>query len=335
MNTPTTATETARKILWVDDEIDLLRAHVRLLEQKGYEVDTATNGEDAVEMVKTKNYELVFLDEMMAGMGGLQTLSQIKEILPSIPIVMVTKNEAESLMEEAIGGKISDYLLKPVNPNQVLMACKKFLEAKKITGQVVSRDYTKEFQQIALALMGPLDHDGWAELYVKLTNWDLELDDHPELGLRQTLLDQKRECNVEFGKYIERNYQNWIEQKSKKPLLSNEVVEQRVLPEIDSPASVFLLVVDCLRLDQWLVMEQLLADFFNVQKDYYFSILPTATPYSRNAIFSGLFPAELEKRFPEIWQAGEDDETSRNRHEHQLLDKLLERKRVQLKPESK
>lgn len=326
---------TSRKILWVDDEIDLLRAHVLLLQQKGYEVDTATNGEDAVEMVKSKNYDLVFLDEMMPGMGGLKTLSLIKDITPALPIVMVTKNEAESLMEEAIGSKISDYLLKPVNPNQVLMACKKFLEAKKITGEHVSRDYTQEFQQIALSLMNPMDHEGWVELYTKLTNWDFELDEHPELGLRQTLQDQKRECNAEFGKFVERNYRQWIEQRGKKPFLSNDVVEQYVLPELQSSASVFLVVVDCLRLDQWLLMERLLTSYFNIQKNYYYSILPTATPYSRNAIFSGLFPGDLEKRFPEIWQAGEDDEHSRNRFEHQLLDKLLERKRIQLKPESK
>jgi CheY-like chemotaxis protein len=328
--------ELSRRILWVDDEIDLLRAHLLLLEQKGYTVETATNGEDAVEMVRLKNYDLVFLDEMMPGMGGLKTLSQIKDVTPNLPVVMVTKNEAESLMEEAIGGKISDYLLKPVNPNQILLACKKFLEGKKIAGEHVSRDYTQEFQQISLALTKPMDHEAWVDLYIKLTNWDIELDDHQELGLRQTLQDQKRECNAEFGKFVERNYRNWINQRGKKPLLSNEVVEQKVLPELSNPSSsVFLVVVDCLRLDQWQMMERLLTEYYSIQKDYYYSILPTATPYSRNAIFSGLFPAELEKRFPEIWQAGEDDENSRNRHEHQLLDKLLERKHIQLKPETK
>lgn len=327
--------EHTRKILWVDDEIDLLRAHVRLLEQKGYAVDTATNGEDAVELIRTGRYDLVFLDEMMPGMGGLKTLSTMKDLAPTMPVVMVTKNEAESLMEEAIGSKISDYLLKPVNPNQVLLACKKFLEAKKITGEYVSRDYTKEFQQISLALMNPLDHEGWVDLYVKLTGWDIELDEHPELGLRQTLLDQKRECNVEFGKFVERNYRNWLEQRSAAPVLSNSIVERFVLPELDNATAVFLIVVDCLRLDQWLMMERQLAHYFTIQKNYYYSILPTATPYSRNSLFSGLFPAELEKRFPEIWQAGEDDENSRNRNEHQLLEKLLLRKNIQLKPESK
>jgi CheY-like chemotaxis protein len=223
---------TKKRILWVDDEIDLLRAHVRLLEEKGYSVEIATNGEDALEMTREKGYDLVFLDEMMPGMGGLQTLSKMKDLDPKIPIVMVTKNEAESLMEEAIGGKISDYLTKPVNPSQVLLACKKILEGRKITSEHVSRDYSAEFGQISLALMNPMDHIEWYELYSKLTNWDMELDAHPELGLRQTLLDQKRECNAEFGKYVEKNYRSWIDQTSDKPVLSTQVVEQFVIPEL-------------------------------------------------------------------------------------------------------
>jgi len=219
-----------KKILWVDDEIDLLRAHVRLLEEKGYSVDIAANGEDAVEMARVKGYDLVFLDEMMPGMGGLQTLSKMKDMQPNLPIVMVTKNEAESLMEEAIGGKISDYLTKPVNPSQVLLACKKILESQKIAGEYVSRDYSAEFSQISMALTTPLDYNDWFELYQKLTNWDLELDEHPELGLRQTLLDQKRECNAEFGKYIERNYPKWISQTTDRPVLSTQIVDQFVIP---------------------------------------------------------------------------------------------------------
>jgi CheY-like chemotaxis protein len=325
----------AKKILWVDDEIDLLRAHLRLLEQKGYTVDTATNGEDALEMVKHKGYDLVFLDEMMPGMGGLKTLAQMKDIQPEMPVVMVTKSETETLMEEAIGSKITDYLTKPVNPSQILLACKKILEKKKITGEFISRDYAKEFQNISETLTTDLDENGWIDLYVKLTDWDIEIDNHSELGLRQTLLDQKRECNMEFGKFVERNYREWINQQNRKTPLSIDIVERYVLPELGERNSVFFFVIDCLRLDQWLVMERLLSEYFTIEKDYYFSILPTATPYSRNGIFSGLFPSELEARFPEIWQAGEDDESSRNRNEHMLLDKLLERKRIQLKPESK
>jgi CheY-like chemotaxis protein len=325
----------AKRILWVDDEIDLLRAHLRLLEQKGYEVETATNGEDALEMVKGKGYDLVFLDEMMPGMGGLKTLAEMKDVQPAMPVVMVTKSEAETLMEEAIGSKITDYLTKPVNPSQILLACKKILEKKKITSEFVSRDYAKEFQSFAAALTTEPDVSEWIDLYVRLTDWDIEIDNHPELGLRQTLLDQKRETNLEFGKFVERNYRDWIEQENRPVPLSVDVVEHFVIPELGDRTSLFFFVIDCLRLDQWLVMERLLSEYFTIEKDYYFSILPTATPYSRNGIFSGLFPIELEKRFPDVWQSGDDDENSRNRDEHLLLDKLLERKRIQLKPESK
>jgi len=328
--------DTQKRILWIDDEIDLLRPHLRLLEQKGYSVETASNGEDAIEMVKQKGYDLVFLDEMMPGMGGLQTLSIMKEISPTLPVVMVTKSEAESLMEDAIGGKITDYLVKPVNPSQILMACKKVLEAKKITGVYVSRDYTKEFQDISSMLGGTLTEQEWIDIYIKLTNWDMELDAHPELGLRQTLLDQKRECNVEFGKFVERQYCRWIENSNREIMLSPDIIEKCIITELNDRTSVFFFVIDCLRLDQWLIMEELLSEYFSFEKQYYFSILPTATPYARNAIFSGYFPVDLEKRFPEIWSSeDDDDENSRNRYEHQLLDKLIERKRINLKPDAK
>jgi DNA-binding response OmpR family regulator len=328
--------ETQKKILWVDDEIDLLRPHLRLLEQKGYQVDTAANGEDAIDLVKNKVYDLVFLDEMMPGLGGLQTLSEMKDISPTLPVVMVTKSEAESLMEEAIGSKITDYLVKPVNPSQILMACKKIFDSKKISGAHVSRDYIKEFQNISFTLNTSLTESDWIDLYLKLTNWDMELDAHPELGLRQTLQDQKRECNAEFGKFVERNYRKWIDDAQRPIMLSPDVMERCVLPELNDRTSVFFFVIDCLRLDQWLILEELLSEYYTFEKQYYFSILPTATPYSRNAIFSGYFPIEIEKRFPEIWSSeDDDDENSRNRYEHQLMDKLLERKRIVLKPESK
>ncbi len=330
-----TMNDVRRRILWVDDEIDLLRPHLRLLEQKGYAVETATNGEDAVELVREGAYDLVFLDEMMPGMGGLQTLAEIKDVAPSLPVIMVTKSEAESLMEDAIGGKITDYLVKPVNPSQILMACKKTLEAKKIAREHVSRDYIKEFQNISATLMGPLSQSEWTDLYVKLTGWDMELDDHPELGLRQTLLDQKRECNSEFGKFVERNYRTWIDDPQRSVALSPDVVERFVIPELSDRRSVFFFVIDCLRLDQWLIMEELLSEFYAIEKQYYYSILPTATPFARNAIFSGLFPMDLEKRFPEIWNSESADENSLNRYEHELLNKLLERRRVELRPEPK
>jgi CheY-like chemotaxis protein len=322
-------------ILWVDDEIELLRAHIRLLAERGYAVETASNGEDAVSMVRRSGFDLVFLDEMMSGMGGLETLAEIKEMRPNLPVVMVTKNEEESLMEDAIGGKISDYLIKPVNPSQVLAACKKFLEKKQILGAAVSKDYIQGFNQIAASLVSTPGYEDWIDIYTRLVGWSLELDEHPELGLNQMLLEQYREANLAFGKYVEKNYRNWVEQTSRRPILSLEVVDRFVIPELQSGRSVFFFVIDCLRLDQWLVMESVLQEFFDISKQYYYSILPTATPYSRNAIFSGSYPSDLEIRFPELWEKSEDDENSRNRYERQFLDKLLERRHVNLKPEPK
>lgn len=326
---------TKGQLLWVDDEIELLRAHVMLLREKGYEVDTATNGDDALEMVRAKEYGLVFLDEMMPGKGGLETLALIKEHHPSLPVVMITKNEAESLMEEAIGSKISDYLTKPVNPSQILLVCKKFLEGKKIQSEQVSRDYTQEFASISRMLLNPLDYSEWIELYLKIVNWEMELDKHPGLGLQKMLADQRKESNAEFSKYVERNYKAWINRKEDRPALSTEIVERYVMPHLDAPGSVFLFVIDCMRLDQWLVMEEYLRDLYSIEKEYYFSILPTATPYSRNAIFSGLFPLELEQRYPDLWQGEDDSESSHNKYEKELLLKLFERKRIALKSEPK
>jgi CheY-like chemotaxis protein len=323
------------RILWVDDEIDLLRPHIKFLADRGYEVQTASNGPDALGLVRETGFDLVFLDEMMPGMGGLATLSEIKEMRPNLPVVMITKNEAESLMEEAIGSKISDYLIKPVNPSQVLAACKKFLETKTIRSAAVSKDYIQEFNQISTSLLSNPGYEDWVDIYTRLVSWGLELDHHPELGLKQTLLDQFRECNLAFAKYIEKHYRNWVEQPKMRPVLSPEVVDRYVIPELSTGKSVFFFVIDCLRLDQWLVMEELLRDYFEITKNYYYSILPTATPYSRNAIFSGSFPSDLELRFPELWEKNEDDENSRNRYERQFLDKLLERRKIILKPEAK
>ncbi len=330
----TIITATKGRILWVDDEIELLRSHILLLSEKGYSVETATNGEDAVELVKHRTFDLVFLDEMMAGMGGLRTLFIIKDAHPELPVVMITKNESEGLMENAIGVKISDYLTKPVNPSQVLLACKKLLEGKKITGAQASRDYVKLFNEISLALQTGLSHEEWKGVYMKLVDWSIEMDSHPELGLQQTLNDQIRECNVEFSKFIERKYRHWLDQQQR-PTLSVDVVQKYLVPELQHGKSVFFFVIDCLRMDQWMMMEKVLREYFDITRDAYYSILPTATPYSRNAIFSGAFPDEIEVRFPEIWEQWEDDDNSRNRYEHQFLDNLLERRKIQLKPGSK
>jgi CheY-like chemotaxis protein len=324
-----------KKLLWVDDEIELLRPHIRFLSDKGYNVDTATNGEDAISMVKREVYDLVFLDEMMPGIGGLKTLSEMKEVQPSLPIIMVTKNEAESLMEEAIGAKISDYLIKPVSPSQILLICKKFLEGKRIEQEHVSRDYVQEFSTIAGSLMSQMGPEEWINIYQKIVGWDLELDRHRETGLQNMLGEQKRDANNVFAKYIEDNYPNWIHESNDRPVLSTEIIPEFVIPEIDNNKTVFFFVIDCLRFDQWLLMEKLLSSDYTISRKWYYGILPTATPYSRNAIFSGLYPSEIEKQYPEIWSKGQDDDNSRNRYEKELLDTQLQRLRVTLKPEPK
>jgi CheY-like chemotaxis protein len=328
-----------KRILWVDDEIELFRSHIIFLSERGYEVESVTNGEDAVSCVKDTTFDLIFLDEMMPGMGGLETLSRIKDIDPNIPVVMVTKNEEETLMDEAIGGKISDYLIKPINPSQVLIVCKKILEGKRISGQFAAKDYLQDFNEISRQMALGLDYYEWLEVYLKLVNWDLELDNHPELGLRQTLNDQKREANKEFSRYIERNYKDWINasDNSDRPILTTEVIDKYIIDKLKNEEdSVFLFVLDCLRMDQWLVMERLLINDFKISKDYYYAILPTATPYARNSLFSGLYPSEIEKNYPQLWQSGnDDDERSMNKYEKELLQLLLDRRKVRLRNDLK
>ncbi len=327
-----------KKILWVDDEIELLRSHIIFLAEKGYAVDTVTNGEDAVTHVKENTYDLIFLDEMMAGMGGLETLGKIKDLNPNLPVVMITKSEEESLMNEAIGGKINDYLTKPVNPSQVLLVCKKILEGKKISGEYAAKDYLHDFHEISRALLDNLSYEDWTDIYIKMVNWDVELDTHSEINLRQTLNDQKREANKEFSRFVEKNYRNWLtsNDRNESPLLSNQITEQYVLKHLkQSDTPVFYFVIDCLRLDQWMLMEKHLSEIFKIEKDYYYSILPTATPYARNTLFSGLYPSEIEKIYPQYWHSGEDDEKSMNRYEKELLQLLIDRKKIKLKNELK
>jgi len=322
----------ARNILWVDDEIDLLRPHIKLLEARGYSVSTVTNGEDAVAMVRTTPFDLVFLDESMVGMTGLETLAEIKEINAGVPVVMVTKNEAESLMEEAIGRRISDYLTKPVNPTQILLACKKFLEGKRIETEKVAHDYTREFSNVAVQLMSPMSWEEWIALYVKLTNWEMEFSRLRDVGFEQTLADQRRDANAEFARFVEENYRDWVNPDTHdRPLLSTDIVNEYVLPHVKKDAGpTFFFVVDCMRLDQWLAMEDLVAPYYQIQRDHYIGILPTATPYARNAIFAGLFPSEIEKHYPDLWQTADDDH-SQNKYEKELLEKMLERRRVKLR----
>ncbi len=326
-----------KRILWIDDEIELLRSHIILLSEKGYDTSTVTNGSDAIEMVKTQRYDLIFLDEMMPGMGGLETLAKMKDIDANVPVVMVTKSEEETLMNEAIGSKISDYLTKPVNPSQILLVCKKFLEGKQLAGQYVAKDYMQDFNTISMSLHDDLDDDDWRDIYLKLVNWDIELDAHPDIGLRQTLNGQRKECNKEFSKFVEKKYAKWLKLPlQERPTLTVDVVSEYLVPQLQQhQGPVFFFVLDCLRLDQWMMMEKLLSEYFNINRNYYYSILPTATAYSRNALFAGLFPSEIEKYFPDIYTGNDDNERSMNKYEKEMLQAQLERRRVRLRNESK
>lgn len=327
-----------KKILWVDDEIELLRSHIIFLTEKGYDVLTATNGEDALNYLKDENIELLFLDEMMPGIGGLELLGTIKEKYPLLPVVMVTKSEEESLMDDAIGGKINDYLTKPVNPSQILLVCKKILEGKRISTNKAAKDYIQDFNEISNRLHLSPDYDDWIDIYLKLVSWDLELASHGEENLLQTLNEQFRDCNKEFSKYIEKNYVKWINSadKDSRPELTVEILNNHILPEIKKENKiVFFFVLDCLRVDQWMVMEKHLTDYFNISKEYYYSILPTATSYARNSLFAGLYPSEIEKYYPDLWSSGDENERSMNKYEKDFLNLFFERKRIRLKNEPK
>ncbi|MFQ5638069.1 MAG: response regulator, partial [bacterium] len=299
------------KILWVDDEIELLRSHIIFLEERGYEVTPVTNADDALALIKKTPFDIVLLDEMMHGKDGLTALNEIKEESAALPVVMVTKNEEESLMEDAIGNKIDDYLTKPVNPSQILLTCKKILERSKITGERISRDYISEFNEISNMLSRHLGWHDWVKIYGMLCEWEIEMDSHRGLGLKQTLRDQLKECNAEFGKFIEKYYPLWLQHSEDAPILSTDLVKKYVLSLLKDNKQVVFLVMDNLRFDQWLTIEPLLFPCYNIKRDTYCSILPTATPYSRNAIFSGLFPSEIAEAFPRFWIQGDKDDLSR------------------------
>lgn len=314
------------QILWADDEIELLRSHILFLENRGYHVTTVTNGTDAVDAVtRADRYDVVLLDEQMPGIGGLDTLAAIKLARPELPVVMVTKSEEEQLMEEALGGQISDYLTKPVNPSQILLTIKRLLERQSLRHAKVSQDYLQRFRAIAATLSDAPDHHGWVDLYRELVRYDLELEG--DEGARQILADQYREANRAFGRFVADAYPNWLRsgQANQRPVLSHEVVRTWALPALREKKPVLFFVIDCMRYDQWLEFEKLLAPLFTIDKSFYYSILPTATPYARNAIFSGLLPRDIARRYPEMWQVEDDEETSQNRYEDQFLQLLLNR----------
>lgn len=314
------------KILWVDDEIDLLKPHVMFLEGKGYEVHTATNGSDALDMIKETDFEIVFLDENMPGLSGLETLTEIKNKRRDLPVVMITKSEEEHIMEDAIGSKIADYLIKPVNPNQILLSLKKILDQKRIIGQKTTSAYQREFGKIGMTLGDRLSHEDWTEVYKKLVHWEMELSGSETGGMEEILLTQKADANNLFGRFIENNYRNWLNGKDPNPpLLSHTLFRQKVAPKIRTDKPLFLIVIDNLRFDQWRVLQSMLNSKFKTDEEQlYYSILPTATQFARNAFFAGLMPSEIQKKYPKLW-VGEEDEGGKNMHEEELLGEQLKR----------
>jgi hypothetical protein len=317
-------------ILWVDDEIDLLKAHILFLEQKGFTITSVSNGEDAVEAVKVKDFDIIFLDENMPGMNGLEVLSQVKVISPSTPVVMITKSEEEQIMEDAIGSKIADYLIKPVNPNQILLACKKILDNKRLVGIKTNQGYQKEFTKIGMAFYDDLSSEDWIDIYRKLIFWELELEQNEDKSMFEVFESQKIEANVNFGKFVVKNYLKWMKADyGKRPLLSPDIMSKKVFPELKKGAdSVFFLLVDCLRYDQWKFFEPIISQYYTIEDESaYFSILPTATQYARNAIFAGMFPDEIQRKFPKYW-LNDDEEGGKNLFEADLLKDQLARHRI-------
>ena len=305
-------------ILWIDDEVNSLKSHIVFLEEKGFNINTVTNGYDAIDLVKNNQYDIIFLDENMPGLSGLDTLSQLKEFTHS-PVIMITKNEQEQIMEEAIGSKISDYLIKPVNPHQILLTIKKNLEFSKLINNKTNADYQREFLSIGSMINDVNSFDDWVNIYKKIVYWELELDSLEENNMLEILLNQKKEANLNFFKYIKKNYKELIHQTSDNNVtFSNSIFEKYVLPRISNDQSTFLLVIDNLRFDQWRVIQPLLDPYFSIKEDTYCSILPTATQYCRNAIFSGMMPSEMKNKLPEFW-LDDVDEGGKNLYEKDFL----------------
>lgn len=320
------------KILWVDDEIDLLKPHIIFLEKKNYEVTTCNNGRDAVDVFSENNFDIVFLDENMPGMSGLETLAEIKEKKSSTPVIMITKSEEEYIMEEAIGSKIADYLIKPVNPNQILLSLKKNLDHSRLVSEKTTLDYQKEFRKIAMELAMVNSFEDWVELYKKLIFWELELENIEDTNLIDILESQKVEANSQFGKFIERNYEDWFEPKAHKPIQSHTLFRELVVPELvkkDKP--ILFVVIDNLRYDQWKAIEGTVNNYYKLEKEIpYYASLPTATQYARNSIFSGLTPLEMEKQFPQYWKNDVDD-GGKNLYESEFLTAHLKRLGLNIK----
>ncbi|MBP3471163.1 MAG: bifunctional response regulator/alkaline phosphatase family protein [Paraprevotella sp.] len=310
-------------LLWVDDEIEQLRSHILFLEKKGYEVEKVSNGQDALDLCREKTYDLILLDENMPGISGLETLARIKEISPVTPVVMVTKSEEENIMDQAIGSKIADYLIKPVNPTQILLTLKKNIHRKEIVTEVAQTAYQQNFGKIGMQINDSLTLENWVEVYKRLVFWELELSG-TDSNMHEILAMQKAEANQLFGKFIRKHYPEWMSSGGERPLMSPDLFKQKVFPRLDKGEKVFFIVLDNFRYDQWRMLSAELADQFFIDEELYCSILPTATQYARNAIFSGLMPNQIATMFPDLW-VDEDEEEGKNLNEEPLIRTQLER----------
>jgi CheY-like chemotaxis protein len=314
-------------ILWADDEIDLLKPHIIFLEHKGYEVVTINNGDEALDLVRSRPFDIIFLDENMPGLTGIETLEKIKIEYPNLPVVMITKSEEESIMEDAIGSNIADYLIKPVKPNQILLSLKRNLENKKLVSEKTTQSYQQDFRNIGLELSGKLDFNEWPDVYRKLIRWEIDLEKSKDDGIIDVLRMQKDEANNMFTRFVERNYIDWIKGKqAEKPSMSHTLFKDKILPHIDSTDKpIFVLLIDNLRYDHWKAIQPLIEEFFRVENDdIYYSILPSTTQYARNALFSGLMPTEIRKKYPKYW-VDEEEEGTKNQFEGELLGEQLRR----------
>ena len=315
-------------ILWVDDEIELLKPHIIYLKSKGYQLTTAKSGDEALELIEVNDFNLIFLDENMPGLSGLETLNIIKDKYHNIPVIMITKSEEESIMDEAIGSRISDYLIKPVNPNQILLTIKKNLESSRLVDEKITKGYQQEFRNISLQLSSNLSFHEWFQVYKKIIYWELELSKSNDSSIDEIISMQKSEANSQFFRFVSRNYQDWINN-IESPLLSHNLLEKKVFPLLNSSSPVYLLLIDNLRYDQWKVIEDNLLQKFKIIDDsMYMSILPTATQYSRNSIFSGLRPSEIQNLYPEKW-LNDEDEGGKNMFEEDFLKDQIKRLHLQ------
>jgi CheY-like chemotaxis protein len=311
------------RLLWADDEIDLLKPHILFLEEKGFEVVTVCSGKDAIDCCREQAFDLIFLDENMPGLSGLETLAVIKETNPDVPVVMITKSEDEGIMDQAIGSKIADYLIKPVNPNQIWLSIKKNLHKNEIINQTTTTGYRQDFSRIDMQINDSFTAEDWKEVYKKLIYWELELEES-QTGMSDLLRMQKSEANRLFGKFIKTNYEKWIIKPENRPLMSPDIFKNKLFPLLDNDEKVFFILIDNFRLDQWREVKDMLSEFFTFNEDLYYSILPTATQYARNSIFSGLMPAQIEKMFPDLW-VDEESEEGKNLNEDPLIRTQIER----------